>query len=373
MEDPLLAPPLAAQIEEHFYQPLLEEVEESPWKPNPCWLYFKSLLWLFVTGCIADKAATYAAHRNDAAINQCNNTQLPDLVLDLAPDWSDLHIPDYFLYAYFPSLLIYACNGARGGHSVIYRTAGLYGILLLMRSLTIISTSYPAPGQHCRGGVAAEIPWRWWGNSFFLWYRTCGDYMFSGHTMTLVLVSCVHTRHLSDFRLFRHERLALGMVILIIWAGALTGMAFLLLCRYHYLCDVVVGAYITVTSFCMFNFLRAVVPDGPVVRFLLGEPGHADRSNCHKNGQEESRQENPAPDEVRQEEAGPGQDQVQGRRSSMKSSRSSGNSNSSDARKNRVSFAVAEGAKPSPHRHEFNEHMKKNAALGYGYFQTANP
>jgi len=238
---------------------------------DPRWLYLRSFLWLLLVGYVSDKAATLAAHRNVAAISQCNYTHLPDLVLDSTPDWSTYKIPDFFLYTYFPSLLVYGFNGT-SGHAVIYRTSLVYGLLLAVRSITIIATSYPAPGHTCRE-EAAGIPWRWWGNSFFLWYRTCGDYMFSGHTALLTLVACVHTLHLGDFQWFQGHPQFLHALVLVIWLGTGIGVASLLLCRFHYLCDVVVGAYITATTFTLFNVLPAVLVDAPWVRLCLGQPG----------------------------------------------------------------------------------------------------
>ena len=141
---------------------------------DPRWLYLRSFLWLLLVGYVSDKvclrssntyiilagivymqAATLAAHRNVAAISQCNYTHLPDLVLDSTPDWSTYKIPDFFLYTYFPSLLVYGFNGT-SGHAVIYRTSLVYGLLLAVRSITIIATSYPAPGHTCREEAAGN-------------------------------------------------------------------------------------------------------------------------------------------------------------------------------------------------------------------------
>lgn len=255
--------------------------------PTPCsaWvlggstgaMYLRAATWLFIVGAVSDKAATFAAHRNVAAVEQCDNRGLPDLVLDYAPDWGVYKIPDFFLYTFAPSLFVYGLRGVSGA-AVLYRASAVFGLVLLVRALTIICTSYPSPGAACRL-AAADIPWRWWGNSLFLWFRTCGDYMFSGHTSALCLVSCVHTLHLGDAGPFdrKSRRTVLHCVVGLMWAMTLVGVASLLCSRFHYTDDVIIGLYVTCSTFAVFNLLPLVLDDAPWVHFCFGTRGRGGR------------------------------------------------------------------------------------------------
>lgn len=206
--------------------------------------------WLLAVGYISDKAATLAAHRSYTANAQCNGKKLPDLALDILPDWNGAEflgrVPDIFVFFMAISVVLHGF-GPRGSW-VLARFCVVYGFLLGFRSLTIIATSYSAPGQNCQD---TRIPWRWWGNTFMFWFPTCGDYMYSGHTSTFVLASLVHTAHLNEFAFFDARPKTLMLTLVFIWAMCIMGMMSLLLCRFHYLSDVLIAFYVTSSAFLL--------------------------------------------------------------------------------------------------------------------------
>jgi len=239
----------------------------------PHWLtvFFVAVTWIFVTSYISDKAATLAAHRGYDANQQCGQRHLSDQMLDILPDWSGSQLANGIVVVYVASMLIYI--GGPDPKGVLYRWAILFGLLLLMRSLTIVSVAYPAPDEPGEGCMVMKIPWRWWGSSLLAWLPTCGDYMFSGHTMNFVLASCVHTVQLNTLDPFRTRPSLCLCMLAAVWVGCACGMLSLLLVRLHYTTDVLVGAYVAGSLFALHERIPAELPDRMWVWWMFGRNG----------------------------------------------------------------------------------------------------
>ncbi|XP_023210413.1 sphingomyelin synthase-related protein 1-like [Centruroides sculpturatus] len=130
---------------------------------------------------------------------------LPDIFLDNVP-----LIPWAFAICEFTGVLlfiIWCCILIFHKHRFVLlrRMFSLFGSVFLLRCITMLITSLSVPGRHleCKARVrivfSNEPSSNWWEKiqtAFLIWQgggmyikgvRTCGDYMFSGHTVALTL------------------------------------------------------------------------------------------------------------------------------------------------------------------------------------------
>uniref|UniRef100_A0A5K3FSR2 SAM domain-containing protein n=1 Tax=Mesocestoides corti TaxID=53468 RepID=A0A5K3FSR2_MESCO len=182
---------------------------------------------------------------------------LPDILLDNLP-----YIPWAFEAAELIALmlcLIWIAVLIFHKHRLILlrRYCSLLGTIFLLRSVTMIITSLSVPGKHllteCRPFVfnsyrdrfarAAEI---WFGMGMTLrGVRTCGDYMFSGHTTVITMLNFFITEYTpsSFYRLHNFT-----------WVLNVFGAFFILAAHEHYSIDVFVAVYITSRLFLYYHW-----------------------------------------------------------------------------------------------------------------------
>ncbi|CDI98386.1 sphingomyelin synthase protein 1 [Echinococcus multilocularis] len=182
---------------------------------------------------------------------------LPDILLDNLP-----YIPWAFEAAEMIALclcLIWFTVLFFHKHRLILfrRYCSLLGTVFLLRSITMIITSLSVPGKHllteCRPFVfnsyrekfarAAEI---WFGMGMTLrGVRTCGDYMFSGHTTVITMLNFFITEY-TPCRLNRLHNFT--------WVLNVFGVFFILAAHEHYSIDVFVAIYITSRLFLYYHW-----------------------------------------------------------------------------------------------------------------------
>lgn len=182
---------------------------------------------------------------------------LPDLVLDNLP-----HIPWAFATAEIAILvlgvimmLILILHKHRW--IVFRRFTAIIGTVFMLRCVTMLVTSLSVPGTHLkcdvRVGASSEEKfahaWRIF-THFGLsvsGVRTCGDYMFSGHTIVLTLLNY-----------FINEYSPSGWKGLHIFTWILNcfGMFFILAAHEHYSIDVFIAFYIASRLFLYYHSLR---------------------------------------------------------------------------------------------------------------------
>lgn len=130
--------------------------------------------------------------------------------------------------------------GHSGGLRVIRRFFILHGSILLMRALTITLTPYAniMPGCNDLPTISLVTP----GSLLHLFLlfpgHTCGDYVFSGHTVLFVLCAI----------LWRHEFGSSDWSSRFITMCSVLGTLSLPLFRYHYSIDCVLAVILTVLS-----------------------------------------------------------------------------------------------------------------------------
>lgn len=239
---------------------------------------------------------------------------LPDLGHKLIGDkWDEIHLfnalhldaglmPDIVLVSLITATVLFAmCQPTRW--IIFRRWFSVHGTLMLFRCLTISCTSLPDAHPQCRdGGVNqspfGDLPPHLGGGSsvnrvmldpeYFIetTFRmlmpgntTCGDMVFSGHTMLLMLFGLTfHTYHkrTKDFW-------SVNGVKTLVWGWCVIGLLAILATRLHYTIDVLLGMYLSLTVWssyhriandvllgrefsCVWLFDVAVIY--PVIRFM---------------------------------------------------------------------------------------------------------
>jgi len=181
---------------------------------------------------------------------------LPDLLLDNIP-----HISWAFEMAEVTGmtlLVIWFLVLTFHKHRFILarRFFSIAGTIFLLRCVTMLITSLSVPGVHldCKPAPygtwakrlhAAYIIWSGGGMSI-QGVRTCGDYIFSGHTVSLTLLNFFITEYTTRSIYFLHT---------FTWVCNCFGIFFILAAHEHYSIDVFIAFYITSRLFLYYHTL----------------------------------------------------------------------------------------------------------------------
>ncbi|XP_072159026.1 sphingomyelin synthase-related protein 1 [Bemisia tabaci] len=190
---------------------------------------------------------------------------LPDIFLDNVP-----YIPWAFHMCEWTGtllLLIWICVLVFHKHRFILlrRFFALSGTVFLLRCITMLITSLSVPGTHLecnprtyaydenenifmdimRKVKQAYIIWRGAGMSI-QGVRTCGDYMFSGHTVALTMLNFFITEYTPRDIYILHT---------FTWMLNMFGIFFILSGHEHYSIDVFIAFYITSRLFLYYHTL----------------------------------------------------------------------------------------------------------------------
>jgi hypothetical protein len=160
---------------------------------------------------------------------------LPDLAFDVLAPYPDLSwLPNTLIYLLLLATLI-RCLLSRQGLTIIRRVLFVHAITMLMRSLTLVATSYPDPSLPCVDYMPPSDVNPFWantlGNADLI---TCGDLMFSGHTLIYVVLALAWQKYF-----YVIEKV-------IFWMFTLVAITTLLVARLHYLNDIIVAMYVVV-------------------------------------------------------------------------------------------------------------------------------
>jgi len=160
---------------------------------------------------------------------------------------------------------------------ILRRMFSLAGTVFLIRCFTMLITSLSVPGIHleCQAGKYGDLKDHI-RRAFDIWIhmgmsiqgvRTCGDYMFSGHTATLTLLNFFITEYTPEEWQLVHT---------ISWVLNCFGIFFILAGHEHYSIDVFIAFYIASRLFlyyhtCAYNLWDFTTTDWRVrVWFPLG-------------------------------------------------------------------------------------------------------
>jgi len=117
----------------------------------------------------------------------------------------------------------------KDGVAIARRFAFIAGVTYILRGLTLIATSFPAPSTTCQTSTAS------WRRSVFRVDEACGDIM--GHAVNVVLAAlawCQYTQYL--------------IIKILAWLTSIAAMVLFIVDRSHYSIDVLVSLFISV--FC---------------------------------------------------------------------------------------------------------------------------
>lgn len=192
---------------------------------------------------------------------------LPDIFLDNVP-----HIPWAFHMCEVTGTLlfcIWVCVLIVHKHRMVLlrRFFALAGTVFLLRCVTMLITSLSVPGTHLEctphdhkfddstGVRITEMVYLRISRAYTIWsglgmsiqgVRTCGDYMFSGHTVALTLLNFFITEYTPRNLYFLHT---------LTWLLNMFGIFFILAAHEHYSIDVFVAFYITSRLFLYYHTL----------------------------------------------------------------------------------------------------------------------
>ncbi|XP_015586258.1 sphingomyelin synthase-related 1 isoform X2 [Cephus cinctus] len=251
-------------VEHEFYSTSVSEDGQASHLPPEIWKGFISLAYLFVVTWIT---AFVMVIVHDRVPDMKKYPPLPDIFLDNVP-----HIPWAFdmcevtgtiLFAIWLTVLIFH----KYRFILLRRFFALSGTVFLLRCVTMLITSLSVPGAHLQcqprnvpaeewsSGTAykelynkiamAYVIWRGAGMSI-QGVRTCGDYMFSGHTVALTMLNFFITEYTSRQLYFLHT---------FTWMLNMFGIFFILAAHEHYSIDVFVAFYITSRLFLYYHTL----------------------------------------------------------------------------------------------------------------------
>lgn len=181
---------------------------------------------------------------------------LPDIFLDSVPriPWAFAMAEACGVILCYMFLLILLLHKHR---SILFRRlCSLMGTVFLLRCCTMFVTSLSVPGQHLQ--CASKTYGDAWGKiqrALAIWtgfgmtltgVQTCGDYMFSGHTVVITML---------NFFVTEYTPRTWNLIHTISWVLNLFGIFFILAAHEHYSIDVFIAFYITTRLFLYYHTL----------------------------------------------------------------------------------------------------------------------
>ncbi|KAK5882343.1 hypothetical protein CesoFtcFv8_020940 [Champsocephalus esox] len=181
---------------------------------------------------------------------------LPDIFLDSVPriPWAFAMAEACGVILCYMFILILLLHRHR---SILFRRlCSLMGTVFLLRCCTMFVTSLSVPGQHlkCASKTYGDI-WGKMQRALLIWsgfgmtltgVQTCGDYMFSGHTVVITLL---------NFFVTEYTPRSWNLIHTISWVLNLFGIFFILAAHEHYSIDVFIAFYITTRLFLYYHTL----------------------------------------------------------------------------------------------------------------------
>ncbi|CAF0875469.1 unnamed protein product [Didymodactylos carnosus] len=181
---------------------------------------------------------------------------LPDLILENIPQITWAFTVTEYMIVIDVSALVTVILFHRHRLIILRRLFAIAAVLYFLRSLTMVFTSLPVATvkTDCKPDKLPNIVARlkktlliFLGQGLSLYgVRTCGDYLYSGHTCTLIL--CTHFINEYSPRSYH-------LLHLLTWLMSLTGMFFILAGHQHYSIDVLIAWILASRLFVYYHTL----------------------------------------------------------------------------------------------------------------------
>lgn len=224
------------------------EIPPERWKTVLAFLYVLLVSWLtaFVMVIVHDRVPDMEKY-----------PPLPDILLDNIPlipgAFEMCELTGMVLMSLWTIVIIFH----KHRWVLMRRFFSLSGTIFLLRCVTMLITSLSVPGKHleCAPRPYGDI-WNKFYNAFIIWtgagltlqgVRTCGDYMFSGHTVGLTLLNFFITEYTSH----------IYMLHTFTWICNIFGVFFIIAAHEHYSIDVFVAFYIASRLFMYYHTLAS--------------------------------------------------------------------------------------------------------------------
>ncbi|KAJ6221889.1 hypothetical protein RDWZM_000434 [Blomia tropicalis] len=231
----------------HHHHHRKVEFKPEAWKALIAMIYFFTSTWV---------TAIVMVIVHDRVPDMDTYPPLPDILLDNLP-----LIPWAFGMCEFCGLVLFIIWALiltfhKHRFILIRRMFSLFGSVFLLRCVTMLITSLSVPGRHLECKARPYGSWMeriqqayliWQGGGMSIQgVRTCGDYMFSGHTVVLTLL---------NFFITEYTPTGLYLVHTLSWVLNLFGIFFILAAHEHYSIDVFIAFYISTRLFLYYHTL----------------------------------------------------------------------------------------------------------------------
>ena len=163
------------------------------------------------------------------------NITLKDIIQEKFPIINSLY-PDIFVY-FFIIYFIFRFSTINVWFFSSF--LAIHSFLLTIRIIVFTVTKIPPSIKNCTNKFK-------WGHKWLFFYdnHSCGDYMFSNHSVYLTLI----TLFFIYFSSYLSEKILFSILSII-------GYFLIIISRYHYSSDVLIGALLSILSFFSFKFL----------------------------------------------------------------------------------------------------------------------
>ncbi|XP_046392399.1 phosphatidylcholine:ceramide cholinephosphotransferase 2-like isoform X2 [Ischnura elegans] len=228
-------------------------LREEPRFPKEKWKTFIAFLFLVINFILTTVSLALVHER---VPDRDKYGPLPDLILDhvTVADWGLTVSEVLIVICTNTALLVLVLHRHR--FIVMRRLFLLLGLLYLMRSITMFVTVLPVASQtyYCSPKANETSPFivarrvlqllSGFGLSINGQHTFCGDYIYSGHTVILVMSYLIIREYTPKWCYLVHWTACLC---------ALTGVIMVLIARGHYTVDVLIAYYITTRLFWIYH------------------------------------------------------------------------------------------------------------------------
>ncbi|CAF3823311.1 unnamed protein product [Rotaria sordida] len=231
---------------------------------------------------------------------------LPDIGHRLLPYWTYFSINNYYLLAAFVLVLIRYIFQRDIRLIVFRRWIFIQAVMFIMRSISIYVTSLSVPLPGCNTTAVGSPPVEAFYIMFFI-HATCGDVLFSGHTVTLTLCALAWTTYSKGeehypirwlWNRFKSKTqeiipgrsgwlypqldstgdpLSFYLTTYLVWIFTIIGYLFIIATRFHYTVDVFLGFLLSHLTWQTYHYYIKTLAERRniiITRFFLWFEGY---------------------------------------------------------------------------------------------------